>query len=79
MALCAGCTTSEPSRDEFVVRPSFLNIYLFADRLIYDKDPDSTYCSTLRLLLGRDSSALSAIEHSSTDNPEHAYLLAAYH
>lgn len=79
MALCAGCTTSEPSRDEFVVRPSFLNVHLFADRLIYDNDSDSTYCSTLRLLLGRDSSALSAIEHSSTDNPEHAYLLAAYH
>lgn len=80
MILSTGCI-GEPSTktDSFKTRPSFLNVYLCADRLISDNESDSTYCYALRRLLDRDSSALADISQSAADNPEHAYLLAAYY
>lgn len=79
IALSAGCTAEQSKSERFTTRPSFLSIRLSADRLIYAHAADSLYCNTLQRLVDRDAEALAAITESSQNNPEHAYLLAAYY
>lgn len=79
IALSVGCTAEQSTSDRFTTRPSFLSIHLFADRMIYAHKADSLYCNTLQRLVDRNAEALAAITESSQDNPEHAYLLAAYY
>ena len=79
MILSTGCIGQQSTKtDSFKTRPSFLNVYLCADRLISDNVSDSTYCSALHRLLDRDSSALADISQSAADNPEHAYLQGSH-